>query len=255
MSAPEFRTLVLEEFPGGVLKVRLNRPERLNAIDDVMRDELAALLRSLPSRIQAGEVRVLLITGTGRAFCSGGDVKEFPRIFGQADEVERQMLAYQELPRLLVHLEIPVIAAVNGLAVGGGFVLACACDLRVASETSRFALSFVERGLGLDLGGSYFLLRLIGLGRALRLALTGEPVDARQAEAIGLVNWVVPDAELEGHALRVAQGLAARSPVALRSIKGALYRSAGDLDAALGLEAGAQAAALAAMEGNTRPIR
>lgn len=171
MTEPGFRTLVVEELSPGILQVRLNRPDRLNAIDDVMRDELTGLLRTLPARIESGSVRVLIVTGTGRAFCAGGDVKEFPKIFGgPRPEVERQMLAFQEVPKLVVGLEVPVIAAVNGLAVGGGFVLACACDLRIVAETSRFSLNFVARGLGLDLGGSYFIARLVGLGRALHLA-------------------------------------------------------------------------------------
>ncbi len=256
MTEPGFRTLVVEELSPGILQVRLNRPDRLNAIDDVMRDELTGLLRTLPARIESGSVRVLIVTGTGRAFCAGGDVKEFPKIFGgPRPEVERQMLAFQEVPKLVVGLEVPVIAAVNGLAVGGGFVLACACDLRIVAETSRFSLNSVARGLGLDLGGSYFIARLVGLGRALHLALTGETIDAGRAEEIGLVQWVVPGAELASRTLELAQKLAAHSPVALAAIKGTLYRSSGNLGAALDREASIQAAALATMEGSTRPIR
>lgn len=247
-------TLVLEEIAPGSLQIRLNRPERLNAIDDVMRDELSALLHSLPTRIANGELRVLVLTGTGRAFCAGGDVKEFPQIFGPTADPEEQMRAYQELSGLLVELDVPVVAAVNGLAVGGGLVLACACDLRIAAESSRFSLSFVERGLGLDMGGSYFIPRLIGFGRAMRLALTGEFLSAGQAENLGLVSWVVPDEHLMVRTLELAQELAARSPAALSSIKRTLYRSAGELRTTLGDEASNQATILSSLGGRTSPI-
>ncbi len=255
MSDTQGGTLVLEELAPQILQIRLNRPERLNAIDDIMRDELTATLRSLPERIKAHDLRVVVVTGTGRAFCSGGDMKEFPRIFGPTADAEREMRAFQEISRLLVGLDIPVLAAVNGLAGGGGFVLACACDLRIAAKSGRFALSFVDRGLGLDLGGSYFVSRLIGMGRAMRLAMTGEFLTASEAEHVGLVNWVVPDAELGKRTREVAQSLASRSEAALRFIKRALYRSAGDLDVALELEASAQVRALASMEGSPPPIR
>lgn len=256
MTEPGFRTIVVEELAAGILQVRLNRPDRLNAIDDLMRDELVGLLRSLPERIETGSLRVLVVTGTGRAFCAGGDVKEFPRIFGGPhSEAERQMLAFQELTKLLARLEIPVLAAVNGLAVGGGFVLACACDLRVAGETSSFCLSFVARGLGLDLGGSYFVSRLVGLGRALRLALTGETIDAARAEEIGLVQWVVPDSEVAARTLELAQELAKYSRSALWAIKRSVYTGLGSLDEALQLEAQLQAGRLAAMGGSARTIR
>jgi 2-(1,2-epoxy-1,2-dihydrophenyl)acetyl-CoA isomerase len=165
------------------------------------------------------------------------------------------MRAYQELPRLLVGLEIPVVAAVNGLAVGGGCALACACDLRIAATTSSFSLSFVARGIGLDLGASFFVSRLVGIGRATQLALTGETIDARNAQEIGLVQSVVPDAELVFEALRLAQGLADQSLAGLAAVKRTIYPGAGDLDAALDLEARTQAAVLAGMQGSTRPIR
>lgn len=256
MNERQFRTLVVEELGPKILQVRLNRPERLNAIDDSMRDELAGLLRSLPAHISSGSLRVLVMTGTGRAFSAGGDVKEFPRIFGgPVAEVEREMRTYQELPRLLVGLEIPVVAAVNGLAVGGGCAIACACDLRIAAETSSFSLNFVARGIGLDLGASFFVSRLVGLGRATQLALTGETIDANNAMEIGLVQSVVPAAELAVQTLRLAQVLADQSPGGLAAVKRTVYPGAGDLDAALELEARTQTAALAAMRGSTLPIR
>jgi 2-(1,2-epoxy-1,2-dihydrophenyl)acetyl-CoA isomerase len=242
------RTLVVTELGPGIVEIRLNRPERLNAVDDVMRDELAGVLRTASRPMGSGSNRVAILTGEGRAFCSGGDFKEFQRIFSDEETAVREMRAYQDLVELIVGASIPIIAAVNGIAAGGGLMLACACDLRIAAASSQFVLSFITRGLSLDMGGSYLLPRLIGVGRTMQLAMTAELMSASDAERIGLVNWTVPDTELRSRTLQVAVGLAERAPTALSAIKRVIQAGlSGDLSRALELETSSQLAALAAL--------
>jgi enoyl-CoA hydratase/carnithine racemase len=190
----------------GVATITLSRPERLNALTFAVYRELRDVVDEVGG---AGEVRALVLTGEGRAFCSGGDVED---IIGEL--FSRDMAGLVEFTRTtgalvtsLRRVGKPVVAAVNGAAVGAGAVIALACDVRIASESAKIGFVFPQVGLcGADMGAGYLLPRVVGLGRATELLLTGDVVGAEEALRMGLVNRVVPAAEC----LAAAQGFAAR---------------------------------------------
>jgi len=224
-----------------VATVTLNRPERLNALGGDMREQLAAALE----RVAADDAaRVVVLTGAGRAFCSGGDVKEMSerRAAGKTTRREAEVVPLRDAILLrLQALPKPVIAAVNGIAVGAGMNLALGCDLRIASDKAAFGQVFVKRGLHPDWGGTYFLPRLVGMAKALELILGGELVPAQEALRLGLVNRVVPDAEFAAQAREWAEQLAEGPPIAMRLAKRGVYRNQhADLAAALEYETYAQ---------------
>jgi 2-(1,2-epoxy-1,2-dihydrophenyl)acetyl-CoA isomerase len=193
------------EIEAGAVLVTLNRPDKLNAFTPAMHAELRAALAALPAQ----GARVLTLTGAGRAFCAGQDLGERSGADGPPDlglSIERD---YNPLVRTLAALPMPVIAAVNGVAAGAGANLALACDLVIAAESASFIQSFAKLGLVPDSGGTWFLPRRIGEARALALALTGERLSAREAEAWGLIWRVVPDAEFEETHRTLAKRLAA----------------------------------------------
>ena len=226
----------------GVATITLDRPDRMNALTFQVYEELRDLFAAIGAEPAA---RAVVITGAGRAFCTGGDVLE---IIGPL--LSRDYRALLEFTRLTCDLVLkirrcprPVIAAVNGTAAGAGAVIATACDLRVAAASARIAFLFTRVGLaGADMGAAWLLPRLIGLGRATELLMTGDFVAADEAHRIGLFNRVVPD----GGALSAARELAAqlsRGPgFALEITKDALNREAAmDLPSALEAEAQIQA--------------
>jgi enoyl-CoA hydratase/carnithine racemase len=190
----------------GVATVRFNRPEKLNALTFEAYADLRDLLAEIPHR---GDVRVLVITGDGRGFCSGGDVEE---IIGELQKMEvDELLEFTRMTgavvRALRDCPVPVIAAINGVAAGAGSVIALACDLRVMAESASFAFLFTRVGLaGADMGSAYLLPRIVGLGRATELLMLGDKLRARDAERIGLAGQVVDDEQLQG----VVAGLARR---------------------------------------------
>jgi len=207
-----------------ILTIRLNRPDRLNAFIGHMRRDLAEALEHAGSD---RSVRVVIITGAGRAFCAGGDVafmaelmkrrdaEEFSRILGAG---RRVILAIRQMTK-------PVIASINGPASGAGFNLALACDLRIASSTATFSQSFAKVGLHPDWGGSYFLPRLVTPNKACEMFFLGESIDAAEAARLGLVNQVVAPEELESATLQLAERLRAAPPIALAAAKHAVYMS------------------------------
>ncbi len=209
----KLETLIVERDDAGIVTVTLNRPEKKNAINGAMWDELLAVFREIG---ESATDRVLVLTGAGDAFCGGADLTA-----GGSDnrhQIDRMHhygwvgLALHEIPK-------PCIAKVNGVAVGAGLNLALGCDLIVAGESARFAEIFAKRGLAVDLGGSWLLPRLVGLHKAKELALLAEIVSAREAERIGIVNRVVPDAELDKFVGEWAAKLAAGPPIALQLTK------------------------------------
>ena len=217
---------LLYEVKDGVATLTLNRPERLNALGDTLRDDLLdAITRSSADP----EVRVMVVTGAGKGFCSGGDVKamneakESGRERSLMDRIapsrDRTLLAMRDAPQ-------PIIAAVNGAAAGAGMNLALACDIRIASTAARFSQAFVKRGLHPDWGGTYFLPRLVGMAKACELTFTGDVVDAQEALSLGLVSQVVAPEELMPAVLALARKIAAGPPVAIRLAKRGLYRNA-----------------------------
>ncbi len=239
-----FSALLVEK-AGPVCTVTLNRPESLNSINDPMTSELAQLVRQLQGD---AEVRAVVLTGAGRAFCSVQDLGELKSQYTDPSfvphlgaELRRR---YNPVISGLRDLEKPVIAAVNGVAVGAGLSLALACDLRIASDKAAFMEVFVNIGLVPDAGNTFFLPRLVGLGRALELCFTSDKISAADALALGLVNRVVPADELMKAAQELAGRLAKLPTRAIGLTKRLLYRSLGsDLDAMLEAEAVAQEAA------------
>jgi len=176
----------LEVQPSGVALITLNRPQQLNAMNEVM----ARAWREALDRCAAdAAVRCVVITGAGRGFCAGQDLRALESGLGSG-EILRQW--YFPIIRRIRELPKPVIAAVNGVAVGAGLNLALCCDLRLASDAARFGQVFVGIGVIPDAGGMFYLPRLVGHGKAMELMLSGEIIDARQAEQIGLVNRVFP---------------------------------------------------------------
>ncbi|MGZ5930633.1 MAG: enoyl-CoA hydratase/isomerase family protein [Rhizomicrobium sp.] len=206
-----------------VLTITLNRPERRNALNPRAYAEIEAAFRAA----NADEaVRVVIVTGSDPSFCSGEDVKEL--MTGEARPPAAATTGRPPTPAAMAALdcEKPVIAAVNGSAVGWGMELALYADIRLASENAKFAELFVKRGLVADVGGFYRLPELVGPSKAAELLLTGDQIDAREAMRIGLVSEVLPHAELMPRARALATKIAANPPLAVRAIKQGLRRVA-----------------------------
>ena len=213
-------TLEIER-AGGVVTVTLNRPEKKNAINQTMWDELETTFREIARR---GDDRVVVITGAGGAFCSGADLGD---VMDRDEHFLRRMRRIGDACAAVHRMEQPVIAKVGGVAAGAGLSLALACDLIVASDDARFSTIFSKRGLTIDFGSSWALPRLVGLHRAKELALLAEVIDAAEAERLGLVNRVVPAAELDAFVDDWAAKLAAGPPLALSMTKRLLNQSFG----------------------------
>jgi 2-(1,2-epoxy-1,2-dihydrophenyl)acetyl-CoA isomerase len=220
-----------------VAVLTLHRPEARNALTMELKQALA---RTLPELGRDPEVGALLLTGAGGAFCAGGDTKGMARE-GRPPSVEdrvRQLRWEHGIPWLLHRMDKPTLAALPGPAAGAGLALALACDLRLAAESAFVTTSYARLGLSGDYGSSWFLTQLVGTARARELFFTGDRLSARECERLGLVNRVVPDAELEKEALELARRIAAGPPVALRYMKDNLNRALHqELGACLDLEA------------------
>lgn len=227
---------------GGVATLTLSRPAKLNALTFDVYADLRDLLAELPHR---GDAKVLVVTGQGRGFCSGGDVEE---IIGELQTMApAQLLEFTRMTgavvRALRECPLPVVAAVNGIAAGAGSVIALACDFRVLARSASFAFLFTRVGLaGADMGSAYLLPRLVGLGRATELLILGDKVTAERAEAIGLATSVVDDAELPATVAALARRLADGPALAYGTTKVLLTREQDlDLGGAIELEAVTQA--------------
>lgn len=211
---------LLEVVKDGVALLTLNRPDRLNAMSGPMLD---ALLEALPRLAESADVGVVVLTGAGRAFCAGGDVKAMAegREFGGAtlEEKAQALRARMEVSRWLHEMPKPTIAMVRGAAAGAGLSLALACDLRIAGDTARFATAFARVGYSGDFGGSFYLTQLVGTAKARELYFTADIVDAPQALQLGLANRIVPDARLEEETMALATRLARGPRVAYRYMK------------------------------------
>lgn len=210
------------ELTDGVAVVTLDQSASLNAFSTPMQRELAALIASTA---EDASVRALVLTGAGRAFCAGGDIREMERA-EQPSTLDgrnnlRRMLTTVLMP--LLRLEKPVIAAVNGAAVGAGMNLALAADITLAAESAKFSQAFVKVGLVPDTGGLYLLTRLIGMSRAKELCFTGRTIGAAEALALGLVNRVLPAADLMPAALELANELARGATAAIGLTKSLLH--------------------------------
>jgi len=226
----------------GVATITLNRPDRLNALTFEVYDELRHTFRALNTE---PDVRVIVVTGRGKAFCSGGDVHD---IIGAL--VGRDYRGLLEFTRMTCDLVLairrcrrPVVAALNGTTAGAGAVIATACDVRIAVKSARIAFLFTKVGLsGADMGAAWLLPRIVGMGRATELLMTGDFIDADEALRIGLYNRVVADGEALAAATKLATQLAHGPSFALEITKDAIDREASvDLSSALEAEAQIQA--------------
>jgi 2-(1,2-epoxy-1,2-dihydrophenyl)acetyl-CoA isomerase len=213
------------EVDGAIGRVTLDRPEKLNAFAGDMRDRIGDALEALAAD---ESVRVVVITGEGRAFCAGADVGYMTELIedGRIEDARALVEAGRRVALAIARMPKPVIAAVNGPAAGGGANLALACDLRIASERASIGQTFNRIGLGPDWGGTWFVPHLVGPARAAELFFLAEMVDAERAERMGLVNRVVPHARLREEVDAVAERLAAKPPEAIRLAKEAIRRSA-----------------------------
>jgi 2-(1,2-epoxy-1,2-dihydrophenyl)acetyl-CoA isomerase len=220
-----FETIQLEA-RGSISLITLNRPESLNALTTKVAQEFLAAV----TQAQVDGARVIILTGAGRAFCAGGDLREMRSMAESGGKVE----AFFDEPLQLLNkcilairsTPLPFIAAVNGAASGGGCNLALACDLVIAGESARFNQAFIKIGLIPDCGGSFILPRLIGWKRAAELMMTGDVVAAGDAREMGMINAVVPDSELMAQALAMAERLAQAPTAAIGRIKELLEASA-----------------------------
>lgn len=234
---------LLSHREGPILWLTLNRPEARNAYSDEM---AAALVQALTAADADGEVRVIVLSGAGDAFSAGGDLKAMRDRTGMfagagAELRDRYHWGLQQVAKAFEACETPIVAAVNGPAIGAGLDLACMCDIRLASERAKFGETFVSVGLVPGDGGAYFLTRAIGFARALEMALTARLIDAGEAHRIGLVSGVVPHEELASAARAVATSIARQAPVAVRLTKAAFYRGyQKDLETALTMAAAFQ---------------
>jgi enoyl-CoA hydratase/carnithine racemase len=215
----------------GVATLTFNRPDKLNALTFDVYSDLRDLIVELPQR---GDTRVLMITGQGRGFCSGGDVEE---IIAPLQEMETaELLEFTRMTggvvKAMRECPVPVIAAINGIAAGAGSVIALASDLRLLAESASFAFLFTRVGLaGADMGSAYLLPRIVGLGRATELLLLGDKCSAQRALEIGLATEVVPDDALTDKATALAHRLADGPALAYSTTKSLLTR---ELDMSLG---------------------
>ncbi|MCB9542540.1 MAG: enoyl-CoA hydratase family protein [Myxococcales bacterium] len=228
---------------GQVGVITLNRPDRLNALTFASYEELRDFFVHLDGR---DDIRALVLTGRGRAFCSGGDVED---IIGELFARDMKgLLAFTRVTGALIRnirrVRKPVIAAVNGVAVGAGAVMALACDLRIAGEKARFGFIFPQVGLcGADMGAAYLLPRVVGLGHASALLFTGEIIGAARAAQIGLANEVVATDEVLPRAMALAQQLA-RGPAFAHAMTKQMIEDEAHLSLEAAIEAEAQAQAI-----------
>jgi len=235
-----YETIIYEK-KGNVAVVTLNRPDKLNSINVQMRNELVEAFTEVDTD---KDVRAMVLTGAGRAFCAGGDVAEM--VGGEEDGsggTIRDTELYQALSgrdarviQKLYNVEKPTIAMVNGAAVGAGFAIALACDLRVGSEKARFMNAFIRIGLSAGWGSPWLYLKVMGLSKALEYLLTGDFLEAQEAERLGVLNRLVSADDLESETMSLARKIANGPPIAIRLIKSQVREGIGlDFNSALRL--------------------
>lgn len=221
----DYETIILEKAEG-IATLTLNRPDKLNALNTQMAIELMDAL----GKVDADrETRVLVITGAGRAFCAGADVNRFhalaeARKRGEPIREESLTAVMGRGPAMLQEMGKPIIAAINGPAVGFGCTLAAACDIRIASDGAVLGAIFARIGLTPEFGSTFNLPRLVGIAKACELVFTAKIIDAKEAKEIGLVNQVVPAAELMKATREMALTIAEGPPIALKLAKRGLYQ-------------------------------
>jgi len=215
-----YETLLVNRYDH-ITMVKMNRAKSRNALEYRLRTDLVDCLHKLS---EDDKVRVLILSGSGNAFCAGGDLREL-REGMTVNQARKYVLHVSRIILAIQNMEKPVIAAVNGAAMGAGFSIAMACDMVVASETAQFSQAFVKVGLVLDLGGTYFLPRLLSLQKAKELAFTGKVLNARELMNLGLINKLVSPEDIEIKAIELAHQIAEGPPLALGLIKKLLNQS------------------------------
>ena len=239
-----------------IARITLNRPERLNALNDQMQLEVTDALTQAESD---DDVRVVIITGAGRAFCAGGDLNDLGGssdgngagwTSGNADEVRRSFRSAQGMILGVQRCEKPVIAMVNGVATGAGLDLACACDIRIGTARSRFMSAYVRIGLFPGFGGTWLYPRTLGsLGRAAEMLFTGDFLEADEAYRLGFLNRLVDEEELEAATISMAERIAAGPPIAIRLSKLMLYKGLEfDLETAMKMAAAGETITLTSQD-------
>ncbi len=219
-----FETILLE-VKDGIATVTLNQPEKRNAMTVQMGEEFLGAVGSLKER---DDLRVMVLTGSGRAFCAGGSLDMIQsRSAGSPDDNKATMISFYRRFLSLLELPFPTIASINGYAIGAGLCFALACDIRLASEDAKMGMNFVRLGLHPGMGATWLLPRLVGTSRACELFFSGELVSGREAERVGMVNRAVPASDLAPETERLAKRIAANAPVAVRGVKRGVYHGVG----------------------------
>ena len=228
-----------------VATIMFNRPDSLNALGGTMREDIIDAISDVKRDKNIG---ALVITGAGRAFCAGGNIKEMERMSIEVPLVERREFVQTVAHKIITEirtLKKPVIACINGHAIGAGCNIALACDMRIASDKAKLGVGFINMGLVSDYGGLYFLPRLVGVPKAIEMYFTGDVINAAEAERIGMVNKTVPHEELEKTTYELAGRIAKKAPIALGMIKDIIYKGLNmNLADELDLEADAQSICL-----------
>lgn len=228
-----YETIILKK-ENGIATIILNRPEKRNALNLKIFQELTAVMGELATDTTA---RVIVITGMGKAFCAGGDLDLDENPVFSLKTAEKVRSRFRELHQLLLamrRLEKPLIASINGPAMGAGMDLALACDIRIAAETAFFSEAYAKIGALPDTGGTYFLPRVVGVAKACELIFTGDTIDGKEAERIGLVSKVVPLDKLEETTMELATKLAKGPTAAIGLAKSLIYNGLNsDLSTAL----------------------
>lgn len=214
---------VLLEIDAGIGTISLNRPSAMNSMDRSFVDDFAVALDRVK---QNGNIRCVVVTGNGKAFCAGGDLNYLQGLQDPA-AFHSFIVEVGQLAATIIGMEKPFIAMVNGIAAGAGFNLALACDIVICAKSARFAQSFVKVGLIPDFAGAFLLPRIIGLPKAKELAFTADLITADIAESLGLVNYVIPDDQLKEETYRFARRMADAAPVAIGLAKKMLNSSLG----------------------------
>ena len=214
---------VLLETEENIATITLNRPAKLNPLDEPIREGLTGAIETIA---RESSVRVVVITGAGRGFCSGGDLEIMMELKREhhAALFRGYLEAGHHLVKKIRSIPMPVVASINGPAAGAGMNLALACDLRIASERATFTQAFAKVGLHPDWGGTFFLPRLVGIGRAMEMFFLGDPVCAEEAHRLGLVNYLVPHDQLAAETHKLAQRLASAAALPLALLKQSYYR-------------------------------
>ncbi|MFQ5873498.1 MAG: enoyl-CoA hydratase/isomerase family protein [Dehalococcoidia bacterium] len=231
---------ILVERQDRIAKLALNRPDKLNAINNKMEEELSQAIQELD---RDDDVGVVVLTGAGRAFCAGGDVSEMPgargaRVSPNVDDIRRGFRGAQSIVLGLQRMQKPVIGMINGVAAGAGFDFSCACDIRIGCPDSRFLAAFIRVGLFPGWGGIWLYARTLGLPKAAELLFTGDFLEAEEAHRLGMLNKLVPKDELEQTTMEMARKIADGPPIALRLSKLLLYKGLEmDLETAMQMSA------------------